>query len=47
LTVGDVIGAECSDNESDEVQFATAPSASSAIYEGGHDKLCGAKGTVC
>jgi hypothetical protein len=34
LTVGEVIGAECNDNESDEVQFATAssaPSASSAI----------------
>jgi hypothetical protein len=33
LTVGEVIGAECSDNESDDVQFATAssvPSASSA-----------------
>jgi hypothetical protein len=27
LTVSDVIGAECSDNENDEVQFATASSA--------------------
>jgi hypothetical protein len=35
LTVGEVIVAECCDNESDNVQFATAsgaPSASSAIY---------------
>jgi hypothetical protein len=35
LTVGEVIVAECSDNESDNVQFATAsgaPSASSAIF---------------
>jgi hypothetical protein len=35
LTVGEVIGAECSDNESDNVQFATAsnaPSASSAVF---------------
>jgi hypothetical protein len=35
LTVDEVIGAECSDNESDDVQFATAssaPSASSAIF---------------
>jgi hypothetical protein len=34
LTVGEVIGAECCDNESDNVQFATTssvPSASSAL----------------
>jgi hypothetical protein len=30
LTVSEVIGAECSDNENDEVQFATASSALSA-----------------
>jgi hypothetical protein len=30
LTVGEVIGAECSDNEIDDVQFATASSAPSA-----------------
>jgi hypothetical protein len=29
LTVGEVIGAECSDNKSDDVQFATAYSAPS------------------
>jgi hypothetical protein len=41
LTVGEVIGSECSDNENDNVQFATASSAPSAecyIYVGGHDK---------
>jgi hypothetical protein len=35
LTVGDIIGAQCSDNESDDVRFATtysAPSASSDIF---------------
>jgi hypothetical protein len=35
LTISVVIGVECSDNENDEVQFATAPSApcaSSAIF---------------
>jgi hypothetical protein len=35
LTVGKVIAAECSDNESDDVQFAAAfnaPNASSAIF---------------
>jgi hypothetical protein len=35
LTVSEVIGVECSDNENDEVQFATAsnaPSVSSAIF---------------
>jgi hypothetical protein len=32
LTVREVIGAECSDNENDEVQFATVPSAPSAIF---------------
>ena len=31
LTVGEVIGSECSDNESDDVQFATASSAPSAL----------------
>jgi len=31
LTVGDVIGSECSDNESDDVQFATASNAPSAL----------------
>jgi len=31
LTVGKVIGSECSDNESDDVQFATASSAPSAF----------------
>jgi hypothetical protein len=30
LTLGEVIGVECSDNESDDVQFATAYSAPSA-----------------
>jgi hypothetical protein len=35
LTVGEVIGAECSDNESDDEQFAavsSAPTALSAIF---------------
>jgi hypothetical protein len=31
LTVGEVIGSECSDNESDDVQFDTASSAPSAL----------------
>jgi hypothetical protein len=31
LTVGQVIGAQCSDNESDDVRFATASSAPSAL----------------
>jgi hypothetical protein len=47
LTVGEVIGAECSDNESDDVKVTTAPSFECYIYVGGHDKLCRAKGTVC
>jgi hypothetical protein len=32
LTVNEVIGAECSDNENDKVQFATASSVPSAIF---------------
>jgi hypothetical protein len=51
LNVGEVIGSECSDNESDDMQFATASSAPSALSAtfmwGGYDKLCRAKGTVC
>jgi len=31
FTVGEVIGSECSDNESDDVQFATASSVPSAL----------------
>ena len=51
LTAVEVIDSECSDNESDDVQCATAssaPAASSATFcVGGHDELCWAKGTVC
>ena len=51
LTVVEVNGLECSDNENDDVQCATAssaPAASSATFcVGGHDELCWAKGTVC
>jgi hypothetical protein len=32
LTVSEVISVECSENENDEVQFATASSAPSAIF---------------
>jgi hypothetical protein len=32
LTVSEVIGAECNDNENDKVQFATASRAPSAIF---------------
>ena len=50
LTVGKVIGVECSDNASEDVQFATAssaPRASSAIFTWEDMTLCKAKGTVC
>ena len=50
LTVGKVIVVECCDDESEDVQFATAssaPRASGAIFTWEDMTLCRAKGTVC
>ena len=50
LTVGKVIGVECSDNASEDVQFATAfsaPRASSPMFTWEDMTLCRVKGTVC